>query len=265
MNTVRRICLLAALALGLPAHAALLPNLTDQWWVPTESGWGAAVFHEGDTLFVDIFVYGTNSNPVWFTSTVIFQGQLSSGEYLYTGDLIATTGAYYGLAFPPNGVTRTTVGTITFLATATSAKLTYTVNGVTVNKTLVRQTIKTAGRFRDIPGRIRVRGFGMHSGVVNGVTTQLGSLQIGQIGSTVSIFTAFISGGSCNYTGAYQQDGHVGSIVGEFSCSNPDNGSFTASEIEVTRSGIAGQFNGKSQACSKLTGQFGGVRTTINP
>ena len=264
MNTVRRFCLVAALAFGLPAHAALLPNLTDQWWVPTESGWGAAVFHEGNTLFIDIFVYDTNSNPVWFTATVIFQGQLSSGEYLYTGDLIATTGAYFGVgAFPPNGVTRTKVGTITFLATATSAKLTYTVNGVTVNRTLSRQTIKTQDVAGAYHGGFVFEASGCVPAALNGVTSQLASLQIGQSGSTVSIFAAGISGGSCNYTGAYQQDGHVGMIVGDFSCANGDSGSFTASEIEVTRSGIAGQFNGKSQACTKLTGQFGGVRTTI--
>ena len=98
---------------------------------------------------------------------------------------------------------------------------------------------------------------------LNGVTSQLAGLQIGQIGSTVSIFAAGIGGGSCNYTGAYHQDGHLGTIVGDFSCANGDHGSFTASEIEVSRSGIAGQFNGNSQACNKLTGQFGGVRTTI--
>jgi hypothetical protein len=144
-----------------------------------------------------------------------------------------------------------------------SKKLTYTVNGVTVNKTLARQTIKTQDVSGAYQGGFVFEASGCVPASLNGVTTQLGSLQIGQIGSTVSIFTAFISGGSCNYTGAYQQDGHVGSIVGEFSCSNPDHGSFTASEIEVTRSGIAGQFNGKNQACTKLTGQFGGVRTTV--
>ncbi|MEP6941925.1 MAG: hypothetical protein ABI981_03255 [Betaproteobacteria bacterium] len=265
MKTVRRFCLVAAFALGLPAHAALLPNLTDQWWVPFESGWGAAVFHEGNTLFIDIFVYDANSNPVWFTSTAIFQGQLSAGDYLYTGDLIATTGAYYGLgAFPANGVTRTKVGTLTFDATATSGKLTYTVNGVTVNKTLSRQTIKT----QDVSG-MYYGGFifeqsGCVPAALNGVTNQLATLQVGQIGSTVSIFAANVSGGSCNYSGTYTQDGHLGTLVGGFACTNGDNGPFTASEIEVTRSGINGQVNGRNLACNKFTGQLGGVRMTIN-
>jgi len=265
MKTVRRFCLLATLALGLPAYAALLPNLTDQWWVPTESGWGAAVFHEGDTLFIDIFVYDTNSNPVWFTSTAVFLGQIGSGEYLYTGDLIATTGAYYGLgAFPPNGVTRTKVGTLSFLTTGTSTKLTYTVNGVTVNRTLARQTLKAQDVSGTYYGGLIYEASGCIPAGLNGVVNQLATLQVGQIGSTVSIFAASIGGGSCNYTGAYQQDGHVGTIVGNYSCANGDHGPFTASEVEVTRSGINGQFNGQSQACNKLTGQLGGVRM-MNP
>src|SRR4030081_2549574 len=131
MNSLRNLCCAALLALGVSAQAALsLPSLTDQWWVPFESGWGAAVFQQGDTLFVDIFVYDANSNPVWFTSTAVLQGQLGGGDYLYSGDLIATTGGYYGLgAFSANGVARTKVGTLSFDAlTPTTARLTYTVN-----------------------------------------------------------------------------------------------------------------------------------------
>ena len=50
--------------------------------------------------------------------------------------------------------------------------------------------------------------------------SQLATLQVGQIGSTVSIFAANVSGGSCNYSGTYTQDGHLGTVVGSFACTS---------------------------------------------
>jgi hypothetical protein len=266
-KTVRRLCASLALAcVVLPAQAALpLPNLTDQWWVPTESGWGGAISQQGDTLFIDIYVYDSNSNPVWFTATAVLQGQVSSGDYLYSGDLLATTGAYYGLgAFPPNGVTRTKVGTLSVDAvTPTSIKLTYTVNGVSVTKTMVRQSFKTIDVTGNYYGGFVYTASGCTPAALDGTVNQLASVLIGAIGNQVTVL-AGIGGGSCNYTGTYGQDGQFASITGTFACSNGDSGPFTLSEIAVTRSGITGQFSGSNQKCSKLLGQFGGVRMMSN-
>ena len=264
MKTLRRLCCTAMLMLWLPAQAAVsLTNLTDQWWVAFESGWGMAVLQQGDTLFVDIFVYDTNNNPVWFTSTAVLLGQLGGGDFLYTGDLLATQGPYFGLdAFTPNTVTRTKVGTLTLdVLTPTTAKLTYSVNGVVVVKAVTRQFLKTQDVTGNYFGGFIFDASGCTPSSLNGTVTQSANLLIGKVGSTVTIFEGNISGGSCNYSGSYTQDGHLGTISGNFSCTNGDNGTFTASEIEVSRSGIAGQFTGQSQACTKLQGQFGGVRT----
>ena len=56
-------CLFAA-----PSRASLGTNFSDQWWNPNESGWGASVLQQYDTLFIDLFVYGPNGQPTWFTA-----------------------------------------------------------------------------------------------------------------------------------------------------------------------------------------------------
>src|SRR5436190_23144345 len=82
--------LLAALATATlcaftaPTHASLGTNFTDQWWNPDEPGWGASVLQQYDTLFVDLFVYGPDGKPVWYTAAVYLDPQ--SGRTLFTGD-----------------------------------------------------------------------------------------------------------------------------------------------------------------------------------
>lgn len=265
MKIVRNFCCAVLFAVGIPAHASIISDFTDQWWSSFESGWGAAIFQQADVMFIDLFVYDANSNPIWFTATAVFQGQTGGGDLVFSGDLIQTTGSYFGApVFTASAVTRTKVGTIIFDAvSATTAKLTYTVNGVVVNKTITRQTLKTQDISGSYFGGFVYTASGCTPSALNGPTNQLASLQVGQTGSTVTIFEANISGGSCNYNGAYTQDGHLGTITGTFNCTNGDNGPFIASEVVATKAGINGQFNGHSQACTKLQGQFGGVRTTL--
>jgi hypothetical protein len=267
MKIVRKFWCAVLLATAVPAYAQVtLSNYTDQWWNAFESGWGLAVFQQADVMFIDLFVYDTNGNPIWFTATATFQGQTGGGDFVFTGDLLQTTGSYFGgPVFTPGAVTRTKVGTITFDAVSpTSAKLTYSVNGVVVNKTISRQLLKAQNLSGSYFGGLVYTASGCTPTALNGPTNQLASLQIAQTGTTVTIFAASISGGSCNFTGAYTQDGHLGTVTGTFNCTNGDVGPFVLSEIEVTKAGINSQFAAQSQACTKLQGQFGGVRTTLN-
>ena len=267
MKIVRNFWCAVLFATAVPANAQVtLSNYTDQWWNSFESGWGLAVFQQADVMFIDLFVYDTNSNPIWFTATATFQGQTGAGDFVFSGDLLQTTGSYFGgPVFTPGAVTRAKVGTITFDAvSATSAKLTYSVNGVAVSKTITRQMLKTQNLSGNYFGGSVYTASGCTPTALNGTTNQFASLQIAQTGTAVTIFEASISGGSCNFGGAYTQDGHLGTITGTFNCTNGDVGPFVLSEIEVTKGGINGQFAGQSQACTKLQGQFGGVRTTLN-
>lgn len=267
MKIVRRLWCAVLFATVVPAHAQVtLSNFTDQWWNPFESGWGLAIFQQVNVMFIDLFVYDTNGNPIWFTATATFQGQTGGGDLLFSGDLIQTTGSYFGAgAFTPGAVTRTKVGTITFDATTvTTAKLTYSVGALTVVKTISRQLLKTQDISGSYYGGFIYNASGCIPPVLNGSTNQIASLLIGQVGTAVTIFESTVSGVSCNFGGAYTQDGHLGTVTGTFNCTNGDVGPFVLSEIEVTKGGINGQFAAQSQACTKLQGQFGGVRTTLN-
>jgi hypothetical protein len=113
-------------------------NFTDQWWNPNEPGWGASVLQQYDTLFVDLFVYGPDAKPVWYTAAVYFDSQ--SGGTLFSGDLYVASGPWFGAFFNPAAFTARRVGTLQFDAgDVDSATLTYSVDGVVVTKSIQRQ------------------------------------------------------------------------------------------------------------------------------
>jgi len=64
---------------------------------------------------------------------------------------------------------------------------------------------------------------------------------------------------TCTLTGPYTQAGRLGSISGTFGCNSGSAGTFTLSEIDVTRNGISARMNGNDTFCT-LGGFIGGVR-----
>ena len=71
-------------------------NYNDLWWDPNESGWGVNVAQQGSTLFLTFFIYGADSKPTWVTGQLSKTGYNMVGEPIFTGDIIVTTGPYYG-------------------------------------------------------------------------------------------------------------------------------------------------------------------------
>jgi hypothetical protein len=118
-------------------------DFSDLWYNVNESGWGMNVIHQENILFLTLFVYGAGSTPTWYVaSNVAFVSQNAAGDRLYRGDLFATTGTPFGVTpfVPLTGANVRTVGSITFTGLAAGgATLSYTVDSVTVNKTLSRQ------------------------------------------------------------------------------------------------------------------------------
>src|SRR6266702_3525061 len=101
MRTIR--FALAAL-LAVFCLAAKATDKTDLWWNPNESGWGMTIAHQGTTMFITMYVYGTSSQPTWYVGTLNFQFTDSSGANVYTGTWYSTTGPYYGGVFKPAAV-----------------------------------------------------------------------------------------------------------------------------------------------------------------
>src|SRR5437868_4297792 len=93
--------------LAMSAFATPQPrDATDLWIDPSESGWGLNVYHQGDTLFASLFVYGPDGQPKWYTASA-----LTGGPTVYSGAIAEATGPWFGAAsFDPGAVARRTLG-----------------------------------------------------------------------------------------------------------------------------------------------------------
>ena len=118
---------------GFPAFQ----NYTSLWWDPEESGWGINLNQQGDIVFGTLFTYDASGQPMWL---VMSAGRKQAAR-VFSGELYRTTGpAFNAQPFTPIGPANITqVGTMTVAFAGDFAALTYTVDGVTVNKTLRRQ------------------------------------------------------------------------------------------------------------------------------
>jgi hypothetical protein len=111
--------------------------VNDLWWAGIgENGWGINIAQQARTLFMVWYTYGADGKTAWFT----VPGGTWNGT-IFTGDIYTTTGsAWLGVTYDPSRLVVTKVGTMTVdFEDANRAVMTYTVNGVTQTKTIVRQ------------------------------------------------------------------------------------------------------------------------------
>ena len=113
-------------------------NYQDLWWNPNESGWGMNITHQGDILFVTLFTYGPDGRPAWYS--------MNSGppsRSTYSGTLYRSTGPVFNTV-PWTSSVALPVGTmsVTF-SDGKTATLSYSVDGVTVNKDIIREVFAT--------------------------------------------------------------------------------------------------------------------------
>lgn len=129
--------LIALLMYGTQAFAG---NLGGIWWNKNESGWGVNFSQQADVIFASIFVYRPSGQPVWYVSTM---RSTTNAPGTFGGDLFETTGLYFGAGpFIPSAVSARRVGAMNFVATSgTSGTLNYTVDGVSITKSIEPQPL----------------------------------------------------------------------------------------------------------------------------
>jgi hypothetical protein len=238
----------AILSLALPVFATPQPiDATDLWIKPDESGWGLSVFHQGDTLFASLFVYGPDGQPKWYTAS-----NLSPGPTTYSGPLVEATGPYLGApSFDPNAVTRRVVGTMTMRLDATGADLTYSVDGTQVSKRVQRfsmRPIRLEGRFGALVqpaggGRSEILVLDQHLTLVDN-------------GSTFTWDTGSNRTSGCTFIGTSRsQDGEYVSASGNGRCgTDPQPPQIPWSmTIDQTPHGFTGTFSGNIGDAKGLT------------
>lgn len=110
-------------------------NVADHWWKPSESGWGLFIWHDRlDNLLAAWFTYGADNKPLWYT----IQGGAWKSTYIYEGSIYQSTGPAFS-AFMPGSVVQTLpIGTARLHFGLDIADFTYTLNGVTQTKQIVR-------------------------------------------------------------------------------------------------------------------------------
>jgi hypothetical protein len=259
---VRRLLALAMLAICPVAFGQSLGNtFSDLWWKPNESGWGVTVDHQQDVMFLTFFVYGADGSPYWVTGVLNRVGANTTAPFVFTGNLAESRGPSFGNPFNSSLVTYRPVGTATFTASLiNAATLVYSIDGVTVTKSLERQTL----RFLDFSG--------LYNGTVafttsecpvpsqNGQTFgETGQMTVLQTGSSFKLLLQPTSGGTCGFVGTYSQTGSIGSVVGNAQCSGNAAGTFTLDGLQWTLFGMSGRLTARQPGNCTLTGILGGT------
>lgn len=239
--------------------ASFSTDQSDLWWIPAESGWGMQLVQRNSTIFATLFVYAPTGNPTWYVATM-----QNVGGLVWSGNLYATTGPWFGtVPFNPALVTTTLVGTMTWTGqTGDTGNVNYTVNGVSVSKNVVRETLVNENYGGHFGGGIHQVKTGCTDPALNGTFENIGTLNIIQNSTTVTL--AISSTVACVYSGTLTQYGQMGDIVGTFSCSDSSAGTFHAFELQVTELSVIGQLTESltTPAGCQATGWLGGMAVT---
>ena len=119
-------------------------DYTDMWWAgEAENGWGMAVIQHApsNVQFNAFYVYEANRAPTWF---VMPGGTWNANFTSYTGALYRPSGNALNDFDAAKVVVGASVGTATLtFASATTMTVTYTINGVSGSKNMIRQMYGT--------------------------------------------------------------------------------------------------------------------------
>jgi hypothetical protein len=140
-----------------------------------------------------------------------------------------------------------------------TAAISYSVDGVSVTKTITRQT----WRNENVDG--------IYVGAVTGTYSGCGASRNGYFEAPI-VLTVGHGGGStfsmreegsdysCNYTGQYRQAGRMGFVQGTATCSDGQNQSFATSEVQGGLQGLSMRLVSQFANNCQFVGRIGGMR-----
>ncbi|HUP29494.1 MAG TPA: hypothetical protein VM122_04925 [Usitatibacter sp.] len=254
---------LACLGFALPAAATTYsPDYTDIWYTQAEPGWGINIVQQRETIFASMYVYGADNTPRWY-----YASGLTGSQTSFSGTLYRTMGTYFAAPWNPAQLQGAiAVGSMTInFSSPTAATLSYSIDGVAVNKSIVRNTFREnnlAGNY--IGGFI---GNGTGCSLAGGMFI-VNELTIEHSTSSPRFTVVFSSNNqstTCTFSGQYVTHGKIGSIPnGTFGCAGgaTNSGTFSMTEIYANQNGISAKYTARDNICSNYTGFFGGVRDT---
>jgi hypothetical protein len=261
--------LIAALGPFAPVGATSYSvDNSDLYWNAAEDGWGMQLVQRKEAIFATLFVYDSANVPIWYTATLE-----PTGPSTWSGDLIVTSGPFFGTVPYVGTVTHTKVGTMTFTVNSdTAATVTYTVEAVpAVTKAIIRQTLRVDDYSGSYFGILYQNALGCpnpfdrvsYNNRIDFVVTQSGptlSIQSQQQPQQV-IFPV------CQSTGSFTTYGQFASSQQVTTSCDDGTGAgnvMTFSDVNITPSGITMNFtapstNSGSKGCN-LEGSIFGIR-----
>jgi hypothetical protein len=236
-------------------------DYTDDWYVPTESGWGVNLTQSDNFIFAAFYIYGPNGQPTWYSANMTWDGQSQ-----FTGPLYVNTGTYFANAWNPNASGQAQVGVASFTPSTQNnyqGTLSYTVNGVgTITKAVTR--------FSLTPPLLAGNYIGGQSGSYSGCTSPASNktyqdfftAAVTQAGTSVTIQFSYSPGSlTCTLTGQTIQNGSILRIPnGNYQCSDGLNTNASVSDLRATPLGFEGAFTAPDVGGGcRETATFGGV------
>ncbi len=239
----------------------LLSDMTDLWWNPAESGWGVTVTHQTDVAFLTFFIYGQDGKAAWYTGQAGYTGKAPSGAYVFTGPMYQVTGPWFGAStFNPSSVSVRQAGTVTFTSFLNTATLAYTIDGVAVSKSVVRQTFRNNDMTGEYMGAMKATQSGCVAVFDNGDFNDAVDFSVTNTSNSFSMRVTQLDRSSCTYTGDYVQSGRFGSSQGTYTCTRGATGAYQAVELEAGVSGFTGRYTSGNSSCPSINGRFAAMR-----
>ena len=260
MNRLKKYILFTAMFFCASSFAnTFTSDLSDLWWNEKESGWGVNVNHQREVVFLTFFVYGADSRGTWYTGQASLTGQDSRGANIYTGAMYTFSGPTNGTPFDPATVVSRNAGTVTFTAFLDSATLTYTIDGLAVNKVVTRQTFRNNDLSGVYMGAIKEIQYACQPPASNGESMSNAEFSVTNTATTFSMTAKKPDGGVCSYNGNYVQNGRLGRSQGSYTCPGGATGTYDAFELEGNMQGLLGRFFTNGKLCDS-SGRFAAMR-----
>ena len=253
---------LAALALSAPAFGtAFSTDNSDIYNATNESGWAVELTQQADVVFATVYTHDVNNHPVYYSAALLFAGTNGTGNAVWTGDLIETQGPWFGAPFDGSKVVNRKVGTMSYVQQfVEGGAVTFSVDGVTVTKQLVRFTFRFDNYAGAYLGAYKLVASGCTDQSNNGTYYFAATFGVTQSANVLNIVANDSQGGACTFTGDYSQSGRFGQSKGSFTCANGVKGNHTLFEMSVTPTDFRARVFGSDNFGCSLTGSLSGIR-----
>jgi hypothetical protein len=203
---------------SMKAHAV---NYQDLWFNEAEAGWGVNIAQQNETLFATWFIYDSTNQPSW---VVMSDGARVTGAAVptYKGAIYKTTGAFFALPiFTFGGIAAVGEATFTF-TDARSGTLTYSINGSSTTKNIVRQTFKALPLSGTFYGGVQRSTTACTNVSSNGslLTKAIYRVVADAATGNYNLTELGENGISCFYSGIYKQYGSTFEASGTLTCTD---------------------------------------------